>query len=254
MGALSHHPNIVTLYAAGYTLDGQPYMVMTYVADGTLQDRIRRDSGLPWRDALDIGLSLCGALETSHRAGVLHREHQAGQRSDGELRRPAQRLRDRPDRRRSRDEEWDHHRVDRACAARDPRRFAAERAIRHLLTGIDTVRNDRWSVTVCVRRGLGNGPDDSPGDVGKPARPPQLRRARLGGHRDRAGDGQGSRGSPLHCSRARRRAPRGPTGTGFAVAVVAAVATGDAVVAVVAAVATGDAVVAAGDADRLEHG
>ncbi|NND76292.1 MAG: protein kinase [Ilumatobacter sp.] len=74
MGALSGHPAIVTLYDAGYTDDGQPYLVMAYVPDGTLHDLIARSGPLSAPDVLRLGVRLSGALETAHRAGVLHRD------------------------------------------------------------------------------------------------------------------------------------------------------------------------------------
>ncbi|MGQ0433340.1 MAG: serine/threonine-protein kinase, partial [Microthrixaceae bacterium] len=73
MGALSGHPHIVTIYASGLTADGQPYIVMEYLPGGSLADRL--DNGpLPWREAIDIGTKLAGALDIAHGAGVLHRD------------------------------------------------------------------------------------------------------------------------------------------------------------------------------------
>ena len=74
MGALSGHPNIVTVYATGFTKDNQPYLVMEYLAAGSLATRLERDGPLPWPEALEIGTKLAGALEAAHRAGVLHRD------------------------------------------------------------------------------------------------------------------------------------------------------------------------------------
>ncbi len=74
MGALSDHPGIVTLYDAGYTRDERPYLVMPYVAGGTLHDRIVNSGPMSWQDVTALGVRLSGALETAHRAGVLHRD------------------------------------------------------------------------------------------------------------------------------------------------------------------------------------
>jgi len=74
MGSLSGHPAIVTLYDAGYTADGRPYLVMAYVADGTLHDRLAREGAMGAAEVTKLGVRLSGALETAHRVGVLHRD------------------------------------------------------------------------------------------------------------------------------------------------------------------------------------
>jgi serine/threonine-protein kinase PknK len=74
MGALSGHPNIVTIYESGYTTEGRPYMVMELMAKGALSDALSRRGSLPWQEAVDVGVKLAGGLEAAHRAGVLHRD------------------------------------------------------------------------------------------------------------------------------------------------------------------------------------
>jgi serine/threonine protein kinase len=74
MGALSGHPNIVPIYRSGLTGDGRPYLVMEYLPGGSLAERLQTSGALPWKDAASIGIRLCAALETAHRAGVLHRD------------------------------------------------------------------------------------------------------------------------------------------------------------------------------------
>jgi uncharacterized protein YkwD len=74
MGMLSSHPNIVTIFDAGLSDDGKPYLVMEYMPDGTLDDRLERDGTLPWEEVTDVGVKLAGSLETAHEAGVLHRD------------------------------------------------------------------------------------------------------------------------------------------------------------------------------------
>ncbi len=74
MGMLSGHPNIVTVYDSGFTSDGQPYILMDYMEQGSLGDRLDRDGMVPHTDVLDIMVKVCGALETAHQAGVLHRD------------------------------------------------------------------------------------------------------------------------------------------------------------------------------------
>ena len=74
MGGLSGHPNIVNILQVGVTESNRPYIVMPYHAAGSLAERIRRVGPIAWPDALKIGVKLCGALETAHRAGTLHRD------------------------------------------------------------------------------------------------------------------------------------------------------------------------------------
>lgn len=74
MGGLSGHPNIVNILRVGITESGRPYIVMPYYAADSLAVRLRREGPIPWPEALEIGVKLCGALETAHRAGTLHRD------------------------------------------------------------------------------------------------------------------------------------------------------------------------------------
>lgn len=74
MGSLSEHPNIVTLHHAGFTSDGRAFLVMAYLAGGSLEDRISRTGVLGWEDAVVVGAQVAGALAAAHRAGVLHRD------------------------------------------------------------------------------------------------------------------------------------------------------------------------------------
>jgi ATP/maltotriose-dependent transcriptional regulator MalT len=74
MGRVSGHPNIVPVLHSGLTFTGRPYIVMQYHRRNTLGAWIRDDGPLAVREALTIGVRLAGALETAHRAGVLHRD------------------------------------------------------------------------------------------------------------------------------------------------------------------------------------
>lgn len=74
LGALAHHPHIVTVYDGGTTAAGRPYLVMEYVEGGSLADALRRSGSLPVEMVLDLGVKLAGAIETAHRSGVLHRD------------------------------------------------------------------------------------------------------------------------------------------------------------------------------------
>ncbi len=74
MGRVSGHPNIVPVLHSGLTFTGRPYIVMPYHSRDTLGSWIKGHGPLAVHEALTIGVRLSGALETAHRAGVLHRD------------------------------------------------------------------------------------------------------------------------------------------------------------------------------------
>ncbi len=74
MGRVSGHPNIVPVLHSGLTFTGRPYIVMQYHRRNTLGAQIHDDGPFGAREALTIGVRLAGAVETAHRAGVLHRD------------------------------------------------------------------------------------------------------------------------------------------------------------------------------------
>jgi serine/threonine-protein kinase PknK len=74
MGRVSGHPNIVPVLHSGQTFTGRPYIVMPYHKRDTLGTWIKHHGPLAVGDALTVGVRLAGALETAHRAGVLHRD------------------------------------------------------------------------------------------------------------------------------------------------------------------------------------
>ncbi|GAA4476555.1 hypothetical protein GCM10023094_16690 [Rhodococcus olei] len=74
MGRLTGHPNIVGVLEVGETESGQPYLVMQYHPQGSLDRRIREHGPLPVAEALQLGSKIAGALDTAHRLGILHRD------------------------------------------------------------------------------------------------------------------------------------------------------------------------------------
>src|ERR1700704_4677226 len=74
MGRVSGHPNIVPVLHSGLTFTGRPYIVMPYHSRNTLDSWIKGHGRLAVGEALTVGVRLAGALETAHRAGVLHRD------------------------------------------------------------------------------------------------------------------------------------------------------------------------------------
>lgn len=74
MGRLSGHPNIVTILEIGATASERPFIVMPYHPHGTLDLLIRERGPLDWGAVLRLGIKVAGALETAHRADILHRD------------------------------------------------------------------------------------------------------------------------------------------------------------------------------------
>lgn len=71
MAALGH-PNIVPVIGHGWTETGMPYIVTGEVAGGSIGDRLRGPTPMTGPDILSLGVRLAGALESAHRAGVVH--------------------------------------------------------------------------------------------------------------------------------------------------------------------------------------
>lgn len=69
---LSAHPSIVTVYQAGISADGRPYIVMEF-CPGSLSQRYRIER-MPVDEVLTIGVKMASALESAHRAGLVHRD------------------------------------------------------------------------------------------------------------------------------------------------------------------------------------
>ncbi|MFE3001908.1 protein kinase [Nocardia sp. NPDC059246] len=74
MGRLTGHPNIIGVLEVGETETARPYLVMPYHPQGSLDARIRRYGPLSVEEVLHLGVKMAGALETAHRAEVLHRD------------------------------------------------------------------------------------------------------------------------------------------------------------------------------------
>ncbi len=74
LGALSDHPNIVTIFESGTTAHGMPFLTMEFLAGGSFGDRLASAGAVDWPSVVAMSVSVCGAVETAHRAGVLHRD------------------------------------------------------------------------------------------------------------------------------------------------------------------------------------
>jgi eukaryotic-like serine/threonine-protein kinase len=76
-----NHPMIVAVYDTGEdrTATGAtPYIVMEYVEGDTLRDVLRREGRLRPEKAMELAADICGALDFSHRNGIVHRDVKPG--------------------------------------------------------------------------------------------------------------------------------------------------------------------------------
>ncbi len=70
---LSGNPNIVTIYDVGEQQD-RPFIVMEYLAGGSLEERLKAGGRVQPRQALDWLEQAGNALDAAHREGVVHRD------------------------------------------------------------------------------------------------------------------------------------------------------------------------------------
>lgn len=68
-----NHPNIVAMLDS-IQENEQHYLVMEYVAGGSLQELLERDKQLPISQVLKIGLELADALTRAHHLNIIHRD------------------------------------------------------------------------------------------------------------------------------------------------------------------------------------
>lgn len=72
-----NHPSIVAIYDQGEenTDDGSlPYIVMELVEGDTVRDLVKMDGPMEVERALGVMADVCGALDFSHRKGIIHRD------------------------------------------------------------------------------------------------------------------------------------------------------------------------------------
>ena len=75
MGRVAGHPHIVTPFTSGYTTpDSKPYVVMEFLAGGSLQQRLDRHGPLPVGEAIEVTIGIADALGASHRADIIHKD------------------------------------------------------------------------------------------------------------------------------------------------------------------------------------
>src|ERR1700745_350734 len=71
-----NHPHICVLHDVG-SQDGTSFLVMEYLQGESLESRLRKGP-LPLKQALEVGVQICEALEKAHRAGIVHRDLKPG--------------------------------------------------------------------------------------------------------------------------------------------------------------------------------
>lgn len=67
------HPNIVRWLATG-RFKGTYYFAMEYVEGDTLEKLLQNRGQLPWREAVDLTIQICDALQYAHQQGIVHRD------------------------------------------------------------------------------------------------------------------------------------------------------------------------------------
>ncbi len=75
--ALMNHRNIATVFDAGETDDGQPYIAMEYVDGPNLIDYCDMER-LPLRERLRLFIQVCRAIHHAHQNAVIHRDVSPG--------------------------------------------------------------------------------------------------------------------------------------------------------------------------------
>jgi Tol biopolymer transport system component len=72
-----NHPNIVTVYDL-VQVHGTYYLIMEYVAGGSVADLLARSGKASIRQTADIAIAVCDALSTVHSHGITHRDIKPG--------------------------------------------------------------------------------------------------------------------------------------------------------------------------------
>lgn len=69
---LGAHPSVVTIHEWGHAADGRPWIVTDPQPAESVDTLLTMDGPLEVERALQVGVLLAGALETAHRAGIVH--------------------------------------------------------------------------------------------------------------------------------------------------------------------------------------
>ncbi|MET0145197.1 MAG: protein kinase [Ilumatobacteraceae bacterium] len=75
---LSSHPHVLTVYTAGRSAVGQPYLVTEFLDRGSLGDVIATDGPVGAAEVAAVGVAMADALIAAHDLGILHRDVKPG--------------------------------------------------------------------------------------------------------------------------------------------------------------------------------
>lgn len=75
--AAVRHPHICPIHDAG-EIDGQPFVVMAFVAGESLESRLRRGRFEDLREATTLAIQITEALQAIHQQGIIHRDLKPG--------------------------------------------------------------------------------------------------------------------------------------------------------------------------------
>ena len=80
-GGLKKHPNIITVYDAGEYQNGdrtEYFIVMEYIEGEDLKKVIDLKVPVPFRQKIEMMIQICGALQSAHIKGIVHRDVKPG--------------------------------------------------------------------------------------------------------------------------------------------------------------------------------
>ena len=72
-----NHPAIIAVYDVGEdrtSAGAIPYIIMEYIGGANLRDILKQSGQLTFRESLTFAADICGALDYSHRNGIVHRD------------------------------------------------------------------------------------------------------------------------------------------------------------------------------------
>ena len=71
---MGSHPNLVAVYDLVTGPDETLYLILEYIAGGTLADRLRADGALPLADVLRLTADIARGMQAAHDVGLVHRD------------------------------------------------------------------------------------------------------------------------------------------------------------------------------------
>lgn len=74
--AALEHPNVVTIYGLRIK-EQQIYMILEYLAGGSVRDLLNREGKLPLNEAVKLTTGICEGLARIHQKGIIHRDIKA---------------------------------------------------------------------------------------------------------------------------------------------------------------------------------